>query len=209
MQPLAYTPDIAAKTASLYAKVAHIIPEIEWPSFAPQIAAINALKMAEVVMLTVDATEGLNDQDLRIAQLIEREGRACILVLNKWDAVVDRDGTPMVMDGANGALLDGGNPARAGALIQVLVSGLGRVAPSWPVGMAGPMGEAAPAVTAPVKAYLDGSAIEVVKATLAPGYIGYYLVEVRLPDVVNSGGAELFLEAGNSLTNKVRLYIEP
>ena len=40
-------------------------------------AAIGALKMAEVVILTVDATEGLNDQDLRIAQLIEREGRAC------------------------------------------------------------------------------------------------------------------------------------
>jgi uncharacterized protein (TIGR03437 family) len=89
------------------------------------------------------------------------------------------------------------------------VSGLGRVTPNWPVGMSGPMGESAPAVVAPVKAYLDGSAIEVVKATLAPGYIGYYLVEVRLPDVVNSGGAELFLEAGNSLTNKVRLYIEP
>ncbi len=56
-------------------------------------SAINALKMAEVVILAVDATEGLNDQDLRIAQLIEREGRACVLVLNKWDAVVDRNAT--------------------------------------------------------------------------------------------------------------------
>jgi GTPase len=54
-------------------------------------AAIGALKMAEVVLLTVDTTEGLNDQDLRIAQLIEREGRACVLVLNKWDAVADRN----------------------------------------------------------------------------------------------------------------------
>jgi GTP-binding protein len=56
-------------------------------------AAINALKMAEVVILAVDALEGLNDQDLRIAQLIEREGRACVLVLNKWDAVEDRNAT--------------------------------------------------------------------------------------------------------------------
>jgi GTP-binding protein len=56
-------------------------------------AAIGALKMAEVVILAVDATEGLNDQDLRIAQLIEREGRACVLVLNKWDAVTDRNAT--------------------------------------------------------------------------------------------------------------------
>jgi GTP-binding protein len=56
-------------------------------------AAIGALKMAEVVILCIDAVDGLHDQDLRIAQLIEREGRACVLVLNKWDAVVDRDAT--------------------------------------------------------------------------------------------------------------------
>ena len=56
-------------------------------------AAIEALKMAEVVILAVDAIEGLHDQDLQIARLIEREGRACVLVLNKWDAVADRDAT--------------------------------------------------------------------------------------------------------------------
>jgi GTP-binding protein len=53
-------------------------------------ASIEALKMAEVVALTVAATEGLHEQDLQIGRLIEREGRACILVLNKWDAVEDR-----------------------------------------------------------------------------------------------------------------------
>lgn len=56
-------------------------------------AAIHALKMAEVVVLAVDAVEGIHDQDLRIAQLIEREGRACVLALNKWDAVPDRNAT--------------------------------------------------------------------------------------------------------------------
>ena len=53
-------------------------------------ASIEALKMAEVVVLCVDATEGLHEQDLQIGRLIEREGRACVLVLNKWDAVTDR-----------------------------------------------------------------------------------------------------------------------
>ena len=52
--------------------------------------SIGALRMAEVVILAVDATDPLSDQDLRIAQLIEREGRACVLALNKWDAVEDR-----------------------------------------------------------------------------------------------------------------------
>jgi GTP-binding protein len=54
-------------------------------------SAIEALKMAEVVVLCVDAVEGIHDQDLQIARLIEREGRACIVVLNKWDAVADRN----------------------------------------------------------------------------------------------------------------------
>jgi GTP-binding protein len=53
-------------------------------------ASIEALKMAEVVALVIDATEGLHEQDLQIGRLIEREGRACVLVLNKWDAVEDR-----------------------------------------------------------------------------------------------------------------------
>ena len=56
-------------------------------------SAIQALKMAEVVVLTLDAVEGIHDQDLQIARLIEREGRACIVALNKWDAVADRNAT--------------------------------------------------------------------------------------------------------------------
>ncbi len=53
-------------------------------------AAIAALKMAEVVVLVLDAVQGIDEQDLQIARLIEREGRACVLGLNKWDAVADR-----------------------------------------------------------------------------------------------------------------------
>ncbi|CAP57202.1 ribosome biogenesis GTPase Der [Gluconacetobacter diazotrophicus] len=56
-------------------------------------ATIEALKMAEVVVLTLDATLGVHEQDLQIARLIEREGRCCVLALNKWDAVEDRIAT--------------------------------------------------------------------------------------------------------------------
>ncbi len=41
---LAYTAEIAAATAALYEKVRHVIPAIEWPSFAPTIYWINRLK---------------------------------------------------------------------------------------------------------------------------------------------------------------------
>lgn len=43
-ETLEYTPQIAADTAAYYSKVESVIPKIEWPSFAPYIAAINELK---------------------------------------------------------------------------------------------------------------------------------------------------------------------
>ncbi len=56
-------------------------------------ASIEALKMAEVAVLVLDANLGVHEQDLQIARLIEREGRACVLALNKWDSVEDRAAT--------------------------------------------------------------------------------------------------------------------
>ncbi len=53
-------------------------------------SSIEALKRAEMVVLAVDALRGVEEQDLQIARLIEREGRACVIALTKWDAVEDR-----------------------------------------------------------------------------------------------------------------------
>jgi GTPase len=41
--------------------------------------------MAEVVILLLDATRGLEAQDLRIAEQVIEEGRALIVAINKWD----------------------------------------------------------------------------------------------------------------------------
>ena len=43
-QELRYTPQIAARTAHLYERVSRIIPQVEWPVYAPYVAAINELK---------------------------------------------------------------------------------------------------------------------------------------------------------------------
>jgi quinolinate synthase len=41
---LDFTPEVARATRDVYAKVAHVVPEIEWPTFAPYVKAINELK---------------------------------------------------------------------------------------------------------------------------------------------------------------------
>ncbi|MBZ5605321.1 MAG: hypothetical protein LAO79_23730, partial [Acidobacteriia bacterium] len=61
---------------------------------------------------------------------------------------------------------------------------------------------------APVRAYLDSQPVEVTRAVLAP-YVGFYMVELEVPKIVNSGPAELYLEVGGQSSNRVRVYIEP
>jgi GTP-binding protein len=68
-------------------KKARVVEGLEQMSVG---ATINALKEAEVAVLVLDALLGLDEQDLRIARLAEREGRAVVMALNKWDAVEDR-----------------------------------------------------------------------------------------------------------------------
>ncbi len=48
---------------------------------------LNAVNFAEVVVLLLDATRGLEAQDLRIADKVLEEGRALVIALNKWDTV--------------------------------------------------------------------------------------------------------------------------
>jgi GTP-binding protein len=49
-------------------------------------SAIATIRRADVVVLVVDATEGITDQDARLARLVDTNGRALVIVCNKWDA---------------------------------------------------------------------------------------------------------------------------
>jgi GTP-binding protein len=51
--------------------------------------AIKAIGEADLVILLLDATEGLSDQDKKIAALACEQGRGVIIVLNKWDLMPD------------------------------------------------------------------------------------------------------------------------
>ena len=47
--------------------------------------AIETIRRAEVLLLVTDASEGMTDQDARLAHLVESEDRALIIICNKWD----------------------------------------------------------------------------------------------------------------------------
>jgi GTP-binding protein len=54
--------------------------------------ALRAVRFAEVVVLMMDAQNRFEEQDLRIADLIEREGRALVIAVNKWDLMAGNPG---------------------------------------------------------------------------------------------------------------------
>jgi GTPase len=54
--------------------------------------ALNAIRFAEVAIVLVDAQAPFEEQDIRIADLVEREGRAIVIAVNKWDLVTAEPG---------------------------------------------------------------------------------------------------------------------
>ncbi|MEM9230253.1 MAG: ribosome biogenesis GTPase Der [Pseudomonadota bacterium] len=80
---------------------------------------LRATKFAEVVVVMIDVQSPFDQQDLRIADLAEREGRAVVFAINKWDLEPDKSNTARNLREALARLL----PQLSGAPL-VLVSGL-------------------------------------------------------------------------------------
>ena len=66
--------------------------------------ARRAIDMAELVILLLDATRGLEAQDLRIAEQVIEEGRALIIAINKWDVA---ENASSLFNGVKAALEEG------------------------------------------------------------------------------------------------------
>ncbi len=58
------------------------------------IRAKMAIERSDVCVIMIDATEGFTEQDSKVAGLAHEAGKACIIAVNKWDAI-EKDGTTM------------------------------------------------------------------------------------------------------------------
>jgi GTP-binding protein len=55
------------------------------------VAALRGMDRADLVLHLIDATAGVTEQDKRIASFVEDKGKACIIVVNKWDLAKDNE----------------------------------------------------------------------------------------------------------------------
>ncbi len=78
--------------------------------------ARHAIDFAEVVVLLLDATRGLEHQDLKIASMVLEEGRALIIAINKWDVAEDASA---LFNGVRSALDEGLAQVRGVPLLAV------------------------------------------------------------------------------------------
>ena len=58
------------------------------------IRSLGAIRRADVVLIVIDAAEGLSEQDVRIAGYVHEEGKASVVIINKWD-VIEKDTNTM------------------------------------------------------------------------------------------------------------------
>ena len=56
---------------------------------------VAAIERADVCLILIDANDGVTDQDTKIAGLVHEAGKAAIIVVNKWDAVADKETNTM------------------------------------------------------------------------------------------------------------------
>ena len=57
--------------------------------------SVAAIERADVCLILIDANEGVTEQDTKIAGLVHEAGKAAIIVVNKWDAVEDKETNTM------------------------------------------------------------------------------------------------------------------
>lgn len=78
--------------------------------------ALRAVDFAEVVVLLLDATRGLEVQDIKIADRVLQEGRSLVIALNKWDVA---ENASSLFNGVKGALEEGLAQAKGVPLLTV------------------------------------------------------------------------------------------
>ena len=78
--------------------------------------ALRAVDFAEVVVLLLDATRGLEVQDIKIADRVLQEGRSLVIALNKWDVA---ENASSLFNGVKGALDEGLAQAKGVPLLTV------------------------------------------------------------------------------------------
>ena len=133
---------------------------------------------------------------------------AGVPVVEFQPAIYTRDGTQaVVVHNADYTLAAAGRPLERGEFAFLYATGLGQVANQPPTGSGGPVTPLARAV-ADVRVTMAGLPCEVQYAGLAPGFVGVYQVNLRVPENAPGGLQDLVLNAGGAASPVVKVFVQ-
>lgn len=112
-----------------------------------------------------------------------------------------------VIRNSTGELITPANPAVPGEVLAIFATGLGPTDPPLPAD-----GYPAPSLplsrtTTSLTVTLNGSPVEVIYSGLAPGFVGLYQINIRVPEGMTSGELPLAIEMGVQTSNQVNLAV--
>jgi uncharacterized protein (TIGR03437 family) len=112
-----------------------------------------------------------------------------------------------ILHGANNALVTPSNPAARDEIVVIYATGLGPLRPASATGMPAPTAEPLALTTSNPSVTVAGTSAEVLFSGLAPGFVGLYQVNIRIPPNTPAGSALVMITAAGASSNTVLLAV--
>jgi uncharacterized protein (TIGR03437 family) len=171
---------------------------------APVLSVANRNGQEQINFQTPFELEGRSTADVVVSRNGRPSAPVSVPVLDVQPAVYTTDGTAAVaVHNADYTLATRDRPLVPGEFAFVYAAGLGRVTNRSTTGAASPIS----ATVADVRVTLGGQPCEVQYAGLAPGLVGVYQVNFRVPPGATAAGQDLAVSIGNSLAPIVRVPV--
>jgi uncharacterized protein (TIGR03437 family) len=120
-----------------------------------------------------------------------------------------------LIDGSNGAFLHANfspvtpaNPAMRGEVLLLYLTGLGAVSPAVATGTPGPASEPLARTTATPVVTIGGQIADVLYSGIAPGFVGLYQLNLRVPATAPSGAVDIEVRVGETAGNAAKLQVQ-
>jgi uncharacterized protein (TIGR03437 family) len=117
-------------------------------------------------------------------------------------------GAGAILHGTDYALVSSSNAARRGEVVLIYATGLGPVSPAPPTGQPASSSPLSLTTIPPTVTFGGATATEVLFSGLAPGYVGLYQVNVRIPTAAPSGSVDVVIIISGQASKAVKLAIQ-
>jgi len=130
-----------------------------------------------------------------------------VSILPAQPGIFTLDGTAGAILHANGQIVSSTSPASRGEVVLVYATGLGPVSPAPRTGSAAPSSPLSVTTFTPVVS-VGGIDAEVLFSGLAPGFVGLYQVNVRIPGNAPSGNLDIVIQSAGQASKPVKIAVQ-